>query len=454
MKWIFPISISALFWGIVGLLRYTQEKLNKKAPFRRRKLASLIKQVAICVPAHNEELVIKKTLNRLRKLVSTKQIYVVSDGSSDQTALIARSTGCNVLELPRGVGKAAALEALMKHFRLLTRIKRRYKFTPSRLNKGKNSINGEIEILSFPKISLLDIGRPVSSYKFILIADADTIFERNFLREALPLFVDKNVAVVTAYAKTKWYKGLKFNQKMYIAAYRTRLWRLLQLVFTYGQTWKYTNVLPVIPGYASLYRVSILRQLKIDIPGLAIEDFNMSFQLHKKRLGIIAHHSNLFATTQDPATIRDYWKQLRRWNIGFFQTAKYWKIWPSFFWISLGFFIIEAIINGFAFLFIPLLAFFLSSLLIPTELIPWAASVGTLIEKYYITLIDLFVVVFLADYLLSLIIALKDKKHSLAIYGLGFIFIRFIDSMILFTTLPVAIIKKSTGIWNSPARIK
>lgn len=411
MKWIFPIGISMLFWGIVGFVRYVTEKKSDQPKLSRKKLKKMISQVAICVPAHNEELVIKKTIRALKKLVSPAQIYVVSDGSTDATASIAKSLGRNVLELNPGLGKAGALEAIIKKFRLFTR------------------------------------------YKFILIVDADTIFPKSFLRKALPAFKHKQVAAVTAYAKTKWYPDLSVNQKLILVSYRTRLWRLIQWFFTFGQTWRYTNVLPVIPGYASLYRVSALKKLKIEIPGIAIEDFNMAFQLHKKKLGIIAHHPSIYATTQEPSNFGDYWKQVQRWNVGYLQTIKYWKIWPSFFWVSLGVFIIEIIIGSIFYLLLPILILLLLSLIFSSVAPSFLIAAGRYIEDNYIVLVDLFVLVFLFDYLLSLLVAYKDKKFMIVFYGLGFTFIRFIDALIFLVSIPKAF-TQSSGRWESPDRTK
>lgn len=411
MKWIFPIGLSMFFWSVVGLVRYTVEKKSSQPKLSRRKLKKKISQVAVCVPAHNEELVIKRTIQALNKLVDLDQIYVVSDGSRDNTVSITKSLGCSVLKLNPGLGKAGALEALIKKFKLFSR------------------------------------------YKFILIVDADTIFPKSFLRRALPVFSNKKVSVVTAYAKTKWYRGFSLSDKMFIVSYRTRLWVLVQWFFTFGQTWRYTNVLPVIPGYASLYRVSVLKKLKIEVPGIAIEDFNMAFQLHKKKLGLIAHHPSIYATTQEPSNFSDYWKQVQRWNVGYLQTIKYWKFWPSFFWVSLGIFIVEIILGSIFYLLLPVLILLLLGLSFSSVVPSFLVDSGRYIDNNYISLIDLIVLTYLFDYLLSLIVAYSTKKYAIAIYGLGFIFFRFIDAVVFLVAIPKAF-TQSSGKWESPERIR
>ena len=412
MKWIFPIGISVGFWSLIGIVRYLFEKVFPKQKIKRKKLSRWPSKVAICLSAHDEQALIAKSIRSLISLVPPDQIFIASDGSIDKTAEISRRFGCNVLEINPGRGKAIALETLIKEFNL-------YK-----------------------------------KFKFILIADADTIFPKNFLDKGLPFFLDKKVVVVTAYAKTQWYDGFRLSKKMYFISFRTRLWRMLQWMFVYGQSWRHLNVLPVIPGFASLYRSETLKKLKISVPGLAIEDFNLGFQVHKKKLGVIAHHPSVYATTQEPDNLRDYWKQVKRWNVGLFQTIRYWKMWPSFFWISLTIFLSEIILSTIFFLVLPVLIIFLSSYYFASIFTPFALEIGDYIDTYYFSLIDIFVLIFLFDYLLTLIVALKDKKPLLAFYGIGFNFLRFVDALILIASIRQGFFGRSSGKWESPHRIK
>ena len=64
---------------------------------------------AIIIPAYNEE----NTLgNVLRALADSgwKEIIVVSDGSTDRTARVARQHGAQVVELPVNLGKGGAMK--------------------------------------------------------------------------------------------------------------------------------------------------------------------------------------------------------------------------------------------------------------------------------------------------------------------------------------------------------
>jgi len=65
--------------------------------------------VSVIVPAYNEEETIAQVLKVLKEVDEIDEIIVVSDGSKDATARIARSFGVKVLELEQNMGKGAAV---------------------------------------------------------------------------------------------------------------------------------------------------------------------------------------------------------------------------------------------------------------------------------------------------------------------------------------------------------
>ena len=109
----------------------------------------------------------------------------------------------------------------------------------------------------------------------------------------------------------------------FLVAYRERFYVVIQYLIKYGQAARPINVVSIVPGFASMYRTRILGDIDIAAPGLAIEDFNMTFEVHAKRLGRIAFRPQAaIAYTQDPDTFADYRKQLHRWTLGFWQTVR------------------------------------------------------------------------------------------------------------------------------------
>lgn len=78
-------------------------------------------EVAVVIPAFNEERVLESSLKALTAIIPKEHIYVVSDGSTDRTAELATHYTENVLDLDQNYGKAKALEALIAHFDLTQR---------------------------------------------------------------------------------------------------------------------------------------------------------------------------------------------------------------------------------------------------------------------------------------------------------------------------------------------
>ena len=218
----------------------------------------------------------------------------------------------------------------------------------------------------------------------------------------------------------------------------------------YGQNWKYFNATFIIPGSPSIYRASALRHLEIDAPGLIIEDFNMTFEFQKKRLGRVAYDPRVFGVHHDPYTFRDYTKQIRRWNLGFWQTVRRNGIWPSFFWLSTGAFLAELLLYSLLVVSLPLiLLWFLF-----TGFQPFPMPLGgsfTLTRE--LSFFDIIFGVFVVDYLMTVVAAAFEKKPILLLYGPAFFFLRYVDAAIYLYTIPLAFFgKSSSGRWASPVR--
>ena len=67
-------------------------------------------KVSAIVPAYNEAERIQAVISPLQQSRRVDEIIVVDDGSSDGTAKMARCSSVQLIELPRNLGKAAALE--------------------------------------------------------------------------------------------------------------------------------------------------------------------------------------------------------------------------------------------------------------------------------------------------------------------------------------------------------
>ena len=65
----------------------------------------------VVIPAFNEEAVLGRTLDALLHEVSSNQVLVVSDGSTDKTSQIVNDRKINLLELPFNLGVGAAMRS-------------------------------------------------------------------------------------------------------------------------------------------------------------------------------------------------------------------------------------------------------------------------------------------------------------------------------------------------------
>ncbi len=67
--------------------------------------------VTAVIPAYNEEQTIADVVKCVKSIDKIQKVIVVSDGSTDSTAEIARQCGADVIELNENVGKGGAIKA-------------------------------------------------------------------------------------------------------------------------------------------------------------------------------------------------------------------------------------------------------------------------------------------------------------------------------------------------------
>ncbi|WP_231391716.1 glycosyltransferase family 2 protein [Arthrobacter sp. 35W] len=365
--------------------------------------------VAVLIAAHNEALVITETIRTVAVLVPLHNIHVISDKSTDQTAEIARAAGVRVLDLENNRGKAGALAAGIEHFDLCHR------------------------------------------FKVVMLLDADTRPAADYLKTGLPLFDDPTVVAVAGRAKSIMTPAAPTWLGRFLVFYRERLYIVVQLLLKYGQAARGANVVNIVPGFASMYRSSALEKINVLAPGLVIEDFNMTFEIHAKKLGRIAFHPQAaIAYTQDPDNLRDYTRQVQRWILGFWQTVRRHKKQWSRFWLVLTIYIIELVASCvFFILLVPVFALSLTASLMlaageHSDLLVFVA--GVLRPQ------DVLIGVFIPDLVLTLLAVVSLRKPGLLLYAPLFPFMRIVDAVLCMRALSEAFSASSSGAWTSPAR--
>lgn len=408
------LGVNTILWGVTGVCRVVVRRIRRhRGP--RGGAEVVVDDVAVLIAAHNEELVIANTIRSALSVgVPGDHVFVASDGSSDATAEVARGFGAQVLELDPNRGKAGALAAAIEHFRL------------------------------------------AEAFEVVMLLDADTRLAPDYMTTGLPLFDEASVVAVAGRAATITEPESPTRMGRFLVAYRERFYVVVQYLLKYGQAARPANVVSIVPGFASMYRSRILASIDICAPGLAIEDFNMTFEVHAKKLGRIAFHPGAaIAYTQDPDTYRDYTKQLHRWSLGFWQTVRRHGFHFRRFWGALALFVFELLTSSVMLLAtVPLL--FASLGMSAWEEITgdhagFAASIVQLVPPGSVVL-----GVLIPDYVLTVLVVIVTRRPRYLLLGLGFPLMRVVDAAICLRTLPEAYLGKAggrtNGTWKSPVR--
>lgn len=228
--------------------------------------------VSIIVPSYNEEKTIAKTIRNLKKLIYPKnklEIIVVNDGSTDNTGKIARSfKGIKVFD---------------------------------KINEGK-------------KAFALNYGIRRSKGSIIACVDADSFPEPNCLIKTIPFFNDPQVSAVTASIQVKNPKNLL--EKLQLLEYAMIAWS--------RKLFEFLESVYVTPGPLSLYRRDVLVKLGLFDTTSVTEDIEIAWRMLRSGFKI-RMSSPAIVYTSVPSSMRDWWKQRIRWNVGGFQTSLKYK---------------------------------------------------------------------------------------------------------------------------------
>lgn len=208
--------------------------------------------------------------NTLRSAINAglqpQHIYVVDDDSSDNTADLARRLlpGSNVMTVERS-GKGLAISKAARAFDL------------------------------------------AEQYRWVHLADADGGFADNYFK-VLKRELKQEYAAATGYVTSM--PGTVVSQ------YRT-------FEYTFGMDvarrfQDLTGTIPIIPGPTSCFRADVFGQLEF-ANGMLAEDFDVTLQVHRNGLGKIQFIEDAVVYTQDPTTVKDFMRQIHRWNRGVMQ---------------------------------------------------------------------------------------------------------------------------------------
>ncbi|MEI7615949.1 MAG: glycosyltransferase family 2 protein [Actinomycetota bacterium] len=144
--------------------------------------------------------------------------------------------------------------------------------------------------------------------------DADTKVEPDLLKEVRKYTKSKPALIV----------GTVTSQKnKLISAYRVYEYGFSHRLFKTAQS--HMGAITVAPGCISFYRADVMKQLDFSKKTLT-EDYDLTIQIHRKKLGNIIYAPKARVITQDPPTIGDYIKQMNRWYTGAWQNMFNYKL--------------------------------------------------------------------------------------------------------------------------------
>src|SRR5690606_6808837 len=298
------VGVNTLLWVGAGLVRLAAARLGGRPRHRGGRIPRP-DEVAIVIAAHNEALVIEATIRSAARQVPVENVFVACDGCTDDTVAIARACGATALDIHPNRGKAGAIRAIVEELALADR------------------------------------------FEVLLLLDADSQLHDDYLVSGLPAFADPEVVAVAGRATTILDPPPATVLGRILVAYRERLYLSVQYLQKFGQAARLLNAVTIVPGFASMYRTRVLADIEIDAPGLAIEDYNMTFEVHAKRLGRIAFRPDAaIALTQDPDNLRDYRQQMRRWSLGFWPPVRRHGLHAGRFWALLAISIAELVTSS------------------------------------------------------------------------------------------------------------
>jgi len=222
--------------------------------------------VSIILPAHNEEAIIARSIETLLEVdYPSKEIIVVDDGSTDRTCEIAeiyeKREQIKLIRRPMGYGKKTYA-----------------------INYGIFWAHGEI----------------------IVTMDADTLIERDAIRQLVKYFEDPKVVGMAGNVRV--FNKPNFLSKLQAYEYLT--------AFEMGRRFQaFSRTLLILPGSLTATRAAYLRSLGSFDADTFTEDFDVALKLHKVR-GRVGFAPDAVAWTFVPETWHAWVRQRVRWARG------------------------------------------------------------------------------------------------------------------------------------------
>jgi len=258
-------------WYFRHQKRRTIKKHTKKQPL-----------VTVAISAHNEEKVIIRTLESIRRNTHPKvQVIIADDGSKDSTYKLVKRyikhhprQNVHIYAMPHNMGKGSALNFILKRYA-----------------KGE----------------------------FVMTLDADSILAPDAIANAISYFEDPTIAGVAANVQIiEEPSVLGVLQKFeHMIGYRSK------------KTYSLLNCEFIVGGVASTYRMDILRKVGFYDTDTVTEDIGLSLKVVNQgnRAHKVIYAVDVRAMTEGVETFPALIKQRYRWKYGSLQNIiKYYRL--------------------------------------------------------------------------------------------------------------------------------
>lgn len=335
-------------------------------------------RISILIPCYNEGKTLRKSIySWLNQSRPADEIIVVNDCSTDDT------------------------------LEILSEFEDRVKVITTPKNTGNKS-------------SAQEYGLKFVAGDVFIATDGDTLLDSNFVKRVEEDFSDRGVVAVGGYIKS-----LKYN---WLTACRAFDYTVGQNIDKLAQA--SMNFMFVIPGAAGAFRVKTFKKYITFDHDTLTEDLDFTYKLHEQGFRI-KYDRQLICYTQDPANLKSYINQMRRWYGGGWQNfMKHIKV-PNKLGmaVELSFIYVEGLIFSLLLFILPLISLTFT--------------------------FNVFILYFIITTLLAVFAIFKDRRFEYLIIFPAFIFLRYVNAYIyLEQFVREVILKKKNLVWFHPDRVK
>lgn len=262
-----------------------------------------VDRVAVLVASKDGAATIGRTV---ASAVTQADVYVVSDGSTDDTALTAQAAGATVLDLDINVGKPAAIYRAVNTFELLDR------YVAVLIIDDDTTVAPDFVRQSLRRMVVnrraLVPETPYTGHERRLAERRTHPFTPDTERRATP------AGIVVGRTITDWDHRHRWN--MWVGSRAYAYWRY-QATIRRGQD--RVNALNCISGSNSMYLSPLLREVLVEQTPYIVDDTYWLLETQRRGLGRVVYAPKAHAWIQDPTNLRDWYKQNLRWLWGTFQ---------------------------------------------------------------------------------------------------------------------------------------